>query len=241
MTKLQKLAIIIPMYNEELGAKKCIESVISEIKKINHPIKLLVVNDGSKDQTENILLKSQTEHKKYLTVVSYKKNRGYGSALQEGIKQALLQKCTYGLFMDSDLTNNPKYIIDFVKIIPQGYDIVKASRYISGGKMQGVPTKRLIMSYSASLVARTLFRMGIKDVTNGFRMIRLELLKDTKFKENSFPIILEELYILKKKRARGYEIPNILTARKNSASHFQYNYATMWGYLKYALKASLVQ
>ncbi len=238
--KKDSLAVIIPMYNEEKGARKCITEVVGELKEIHFPIKLIIVNDGSKDNTEKIILDEKKKFKKYLEIISYKKNKGYGGALQEGIRGALQNGFTYGLFMDSDLTNDPKYIKDFVKVISQNFDLVKASRYIKHGSMKDIPLKRRALSYTASIFARNLFRMGIKDVTNGFRMVRLELLRNVTFKENSFPIILEELYYLKKKGANAYEIPNILTARKNSASHFQYNYATMWGYLKYALKASLI-
>lgn len=236
----ERLAIIIPMYNEEKGAEKCISEVIEEIKKINESVKLFVVNDGSKDRTEKNIFKAKAKYKNYLHIVTYKKNKGYGGALQAGIKSAIKEGFTYALFMDSDLTNNPKYIKDFVRVIPKNYDLVKASRYIKNGKMTGVPLKRKLLSVTASIVARNLFGMGIRDVTNGFRMVRLELLKDVTFHENSFPIILEELYILKRKGARAYEIPNILTSRKNSASHFSYNYATMWGYLKYAIKAFFI-
>lgn len=239
MKKNPGLAIIIPMYNEEIGAQKCVEQILKTITSINYPIKLIVVNDGSRDKTQDILAPLEKIHKKNLKVVTYKKNRGYGGALQEGIRVAFENKNEYGLFMDSDLTNDPKYIKDFVKMIPKNYDLVKASRYIHGGK-NNTQLKRRIFSFTASLISRNLFRMGIKDCTNGFRMVRLSMIKDINFKENSFPIILEELYHLKKKKAKAYEIPNILTARKNSTSHFHYNYATIWGYTKYALKASLI-
>lgn len=239
MKKAPSLAIIIPMYNEELGAKKCVNQILKTIKSINYPIQLVIVNDGSRDKTEKILLSQERIHKKNLKVVTYKRNRGYGGALQEGIRVACENKNEYGLFMDSDLTNDPKYIKDFVKTIPKNYDLVKASRYVRGGK-NNTQLKRRFFSITASLISRNLFRMGIKDCTNGFRMVRLSMIKDVNFKENSFPIILEELYYLKKKKARTYEIPNILTARKNSTSHFHYNYATIWGYAKYALKASLI-
>lgn len=239
MKKNLSLAIIIPMYNEELGAQKCIDQILQTIKSISHPIQLVIVNDGSSDGTEKILLSAEKMNKKILKIATYKKNRGYGGALQEGIRVAVKNHNEYGLFMDSDLTNNPKYIKDFVKMIPQNYDLVKASRYIQGGK-NNVQFKRRFFSMTASLISRSLFRIGIKDCTNGFRMVRLSMIKDISFRENSFPIILEELYHLKKKKAKVCEIPNILTARKNSVSHFHYNYATIWGYAKYALKASLV-
>ena len=64
MKKTPSLAIIIPMYNEELGAQKCIDQILQTIKSINHPIQLVIVNDGSSDKTEKILLSAEKIHKK---------------------------------------------------------------------------------------------------------------------------------------------------------------------------------
>ncbi len=237
--KRGRLVVIIPMYNEERVAQNCINRVISVIRKLNHPVKLLVVNDGSRDKTKEIITRLQKKYKKYLMVISYDKNRGYGGAIKEGIRMAGKNGFEYGLFMDSDLTNNPKYIKDFVGATEYGYDLVKASRYIKGGGMIGVPLKRRFISALGNIIARNIFQMGIRDCTNGFRMVRLSMLKNVRFQEESFAIILEELYILKKKGAKAVEIPNDLTSRRNNLSKFQYNFSTFQSYLKYCAKSLL--
>lgn len=227
------------MYNEEKGASACVDSVIRIISKMKHT-KIFVIDDGSKDSTAQILKEKSKKYKSKLLILSHNKNKGYGKALQTGIRFALKQGFGYGLFMDSDLTNDPKYIRDFAKTIPANYDCVKASRFIKGGKMVGVPLYRKFFSKIANLITRALFKIGIHDLTNGFRMVKLSMIKDIMFKENDFSIILEELYILKKKNAKFYEIPTILTARRHTKSHFTYNPRLFWDYLKYAIKASMI-
>jgi hypothetical protein len=106
--------------------------------------------------------------------------------------------------MDSDLTNDPAFIPQFAAKLSEGrWDLVKASRYVPNGGMRGVPARRRAVTIAGNAVARTLFGMGIRDCTNGFRAVRLELISDVTFKETGFPIILEELLILKKRGARA--------------------------------------
>ena len=139
--------------------------------------------------------------------------------------------------MDSDLTNPPKFIPQFVKKISDDVGCVKASRYVAGGKVVNVPFSRKIISIVGNSLASVFFNVGIRDCTNGFRMVRLDLLKGIRFQENNFSIILEELYYLKKKGAKFIEIPNVLYARTNSRSHFYYKPKIFFDYFKYALKA----
>ena len=103
-----------------------------------------------------------------------------------------------------------------------------------------VPRYRKLISQVGNYIASILFRIGIKDCTNGFRMVRLELLNGVKFKENDFSIILEELYYLKKNGAMFKEIPYTLTSRRDSISHFSYKPKTFYNYFKYLVKAAFV-
>lgn len=238
--KKPSIAVIIPMYNEENVASASIDAVMNVIKTLNYPITLLIINDGSKDRTKQILLSKQKKYGKKLIVITHKINKGYGAALQSGINKALELGFTWGLHMDSDQTNDPKYIYDFIKNLGENYDCIKASRYIKGSKIVNVSRFRRYISVVGNLIAARLFNVGIKDCTNGFRIVRLTLLKDITFKENSFSIILEELYYLKKKKARFKEIPYTLTARISSHSHFTYKPKTFVDYLKYAIKSSLI-
>lgn len=230
----QSLAVIIPMYNEEKVGGRCVDEVIKVLKTLDFPTVLIAVNDGSKDNTEKILLEKKKKYRNFLTIVSYKKNKGYGGAIWEGLKMAEKQHFAWVLHMDSDLTNDPQQIKDFAKFINSPYDCIKASRYIKGGKVDNVPLFRRIVSVIGNTLANKFFNIGIKDCTNGFRMVKVEKLKGLKFKEKNFSIILEELYYLKKRGARFAEMPYTLTARKDTLSHFRYRPKIFFDYFKYA-------
>jgi dolichol-phosphate mannosyltransferase len=233
------------MYNEEEGAERCVHEVCNFIQANIPSCCLFVVNDGSRDHTERVLVQLKAaEPSLPFEIISYKKNCGYGGALVKGAQAAEQAGYAFALFMDSDLTNPPAMIRAFHDIAASGrYDLIKASRYIPGGGMKGVPWNRRIFSNVGNRIASFLFSMGIHDCTNGFRAVRLEILRDICFQESGFPSILEELYHLKRKAARVTEIPSILTARQKGegVSKFHYNLNTLFGYLKYAIKAGFLK
>lgn len=230
----ETVGIVIPMFNEATIAASCVEKVIGAIKNLPLKAQLIVVNDGSLDNTPKILAAKQKKYPTYLTVLHHKKNKGFGGATQTGIKRTLAQKYTWILHMDSDLTNDPRYIKDFISARDNSVDCIKASRYIKGSKVKNVPLYRKVISKSGNYIAYILFGVGIKDCTNGFRMVRSDMLRGLHFHEDNFSIILEELYYLKKKKARFKEIPYTLTVRKNSHSHFSYKPKVFSDYFKYA-------
>jgi dolichol-phosphate mannosyltransferase len=169
-----RLAVVIPMYNEALGAARCIRAVCGVLSSIPGS-KLIAVDDGSTDDTAAVIRRLQPEEP-LLELVTYKVNRGYGAATACGIDAALAGGFEYGLFMDSDLTNDPALIPAFLEaIVHNGYDVVKASRYVQGGGMLGVPAYRQRYTIVGNKIASALFGMGLKDCTNAFRAVRLEL------------------------------------------------------------------
>lgn len=231
------LAVIIPMYNEEKVADRCIKKVLHFLRSERRKCKLIVVDDGSNDKTQTILDKWGKNEKTFLSVIHHKKNKGYGGAIQTGIKEAIKNNYEYCLTMDSDLTNNPKYIHDFISEGVRGFDCIKASRYIKGSMVLNVPKYRVFISSVGNKLASFMFNVGITDCTNGFRMARVSMLKGLEFKQNNFSIILEELYHLKSRGASFQEIPYTLTARSNSNSHFSYKPKVFYDYFKYAIMA----
>lgn len=238
--KKNSLAIVIPMYNEERVASKCIDEVLKEILRLKNKSILIVVDDGSQDKTKEILSKKAKKYKNQLVILTHEKNSGYGAALQTGIREAIKRRFEFYLTMDSDLTNPPRYIPEFINAMSSNVDCVKASRYIKGGGVANVPYFRQVISVAGNFLASKIFDLGIKDCTNGFKMVRLKLLENIEFKENNFSIILEELYYLKKKKAKFSEIPNTIYVRKNSKSHFKYTPKIFYDYFKYVLKSAVV-
>ena len=239
-SKPHTLAVIIPMYNEEKGVERCVTQVMKILPTLKvSKARLFMTDDGSKDETPKILKQLQKKYPKDLVVVTHPKNKGYGAGLQTGAREALQQGFEFGVFMDSDLTNRPEFLPEFVIAMDGRIDCVKASRYTKGGKMVGVPFKRRIISHTGNLIASPLFGAGIKDCTNGFRMVRLEKLKKIKLRENNFSIIMEEMYELLKRGAKFKEIPNTLTSRLDTKTHFRYKPSIFWDYGKYPLKYRL--
>lgn len=231
------LAVIIPAFNEEKGISTCIEKVNKELAKLKGRKTLLIVNDGSTDNTLNVLKKEKMKYKNTLEIITYQKNKGYGGALATGIKTAIKQGFTYGIIMDSDLTNDPKYIPHFLHKIEEGYDCVKGSRYIKGGGTKGVPFKRRLPSILGNSFFFFCFGLQVHDNTNGFRIVKLKMLKGIPYKEKGFSHILEEMYYLRKKHAKFAELPIILTTRKKGISHFKYTSRVFYDYLKFPLRS----
>jgi dolichol-phosphate mannosyltransferase len=238
--KLRSFCVIIPMYNEQLGAETCVRHVCAALAELPVSSKLIAVNDGSADSTGQILDRLASEFPNF-TAVHHERNAGYGSALRTGIGKAVDAGFDYALFMDSDLTNDPHDIQRFVPAMERGVDVIKASRFVKGGRMEGVPWQRGIFSHMGNLVARTLFGLGIRDCTNGFRAVKVAILARMSLVESGFPIIVEELYQAKTLARTFQEIPVVLTSRSEDQrpTSFSYKPETLRKYLGFALKAFL--
>ena len=119
--KSEKLSIIIPTFNEEKIIKKVIQDWIKVTKKINS--KIIVINDGSTDQTLRILKK--INYKKL--IILNQKNAGHGPALLKGYNYALKTKTDYIFQVDSD---NQFFASDFKKFWKnrKNYDLVLGFR-----------------------------------------------------------------------------------------------------------------
>jgi dolichol-phosphate mannosyltransferase len=235
-----RLAVVVPMYNEIVSAESCVRRILSVIPTLALPTELIVVDDGSRDGTGDLLDDLQRTVGTFTVV--HKPNGGYGSAITAGARAALERTNDYILFMDSDLTNPPEHITRFVPAIMRGIDLIKGSRFSEGGDMNAVPWRRRIFSISGNFVARALFRMGIPDTTNGFRAIKTHLYLDMPLMERGFPIIHEELYWAKRAGMSVASVPTSLSSRADDqrSSLFLYRPAIIWAYLKYALRAALV-
>lgn len=238
MNSQLSLCVIIPMYNEESTAEKCVRSVCQVLDSLPHRTALIVVNDGSTDATGYTLGRLALQHSK-LIVLTHENNAGYGSALGTGTTKAAADGFDYALFMDSDLTNDPRDIPKFVAKMLEGYDVIKASRYCKGGAVHGVPAYRVIVSVIGNRVARFLYGLPLTDCTNGFRAVKVSVLSNMTLTEPAFPIIMEELYYAKFLAKLFCEVPTMLTDRtvEQRATSFAYRPSVVYRYFMYALKS----
>jgi dolichol-phosphate mannosyltransferase len=233
-------AVVIPMYNEERGAERCVTHVCAELGRLPHRCRLIAVDDGRRDGTAAILGRLAGEQP-LLRVVTHPRNGGYGAALHSGVVACVEERFDYALFMDSDLTNAPADIPRFADKMAEGVDVVKATRYRDGGGMVGVPWARRWVSEVGGLVARVLFRLPLSDCTNGFRAVKTRLRLQMRLKETGFPVIVEELYHCVFLARTFGEIPVVLANRVADVrpTSFTYRPQIFYRYLKYCVLACL--
>jgi dolichol-phosphate mannosyltransferase len=228
------------MFNEEAAAEACVRAVSAALDRLDRPSALIVVDDGSSDRTASILRELSSRFPR-LILEQHERNQGYGAALQTGARVASERGYAYVLYMDSDLTNSPEDIPRFVQQMDAGVDVIKASRYSPGGGMKNVPWRRQAISAIGNMIARALFRLPIRDCTNGFRAVRTALLTQMTLSERRFPVIAEELYWCRFLARTYADVPVVLTSRQDSGkqSSFAYRPSVFWRYLRYALMAFL--
>jgi dolichol-phosphate mannosyltransferase len=232
--------VVIPMYNEAPNTERCVRAVLQTLVSLPHRSGLIVVDDGSTDRTGETLDGLRRECPGLL-VERHAHNRGYGQALLTGIARARAEGFVYALFMDSDLTNDPKYIPSFVDRMLEGVDVIKGSRYVVGGGMTGVPWHRVAVSVVGNKIAGWLLGVPVADCTNGFRAVKLDLLAKMRLTEPGFSVIMQELYFARFLGASFCEVPHTLTSRTAElrASSFRYRPGVFAQYLKYPIKAFL--
>lgn len=164
------LTVVIPAYNEENGIAAICERVLnvrSKLKQIGVDLELLVVDDGSKDQTAQIA--SGIEG---LRVISHPKNKGYGAALKTGFAEA---KGELIGFLDADGTYPPEYFPALCQQALDGVDLVIGSR-MAGEKSEMPLVRRLGNMFFAGLIS-LLGRQKITDSASGMRVFKREILE----------------------------------------------------------------
>jgi len=208
------------MFNEAENAEATLGRVEEALASFQGTYEIIAVNDGSLDNTLEILERVASQNGK-VKVVSYSKNFGRGMALRTGFKES---KGAIVVSIDADLSYDPRYIMDFVKILrnEQDIDFVLASPYMPGGSVINVPFSRLWISKLGNKILRFAMPNRIYTSTGIFRAYRRKVLDSLELESDGKEIHLE---VLSKAIALGFrvkEIPVVLTNRKRGRSKFRF-------------------
>ncbi|MBU0572827.1 glycosyltransferase family 2 protein [Patescibacteria group bacterium] len=146
--------IVIPAHQEE----ERIGNVIKDVIKTNFPI--IVVDDGSKDETFNVASKYK------ITVLRHKVNLGKGAAMKTGAEAAFRMGADAVVFMDSDGQHKVKDLPHFTDALEKDkFDVIFGSRNLN----HGVPFVRYMGNKFASLLVSLLFGIYVSDLLCGYR------------------------------------------------------------------------
>jgi dolichyl-phosphate beta-glucosyltransferase len=165
-----------------------------------------VVSDGSTDSTEAIVNDLKTKYK-HLKLIKYKKNRGKGYALKQGMAAT---KGDFALFMDADEATPVSELAKLAKPLLAGEaDIAIASRSVSSSDVATKqPIHRQIVGRMFSLTTRILLGMPFRDTQCGFKLFKGEVARDL-FENSSCEGFAFDVEILANAVASGLKIEEI--------------------------------
>ena len=201
-----KLSVIIPAYKEEKNIGSTIKNVAEELTKLPFESEVVVVVDGSPDNTEAVALKAAKPYH-FVKVLSYSPNRGKGYALTYGVRYCHGELVT---FFDAGGDYHPNHIDPYVKLLEAfDADMVVGSKLHPASNIN-YPFKRRVMSRIYRLMNRILFNIDVKDTQTGLKLAKTKVLDNilprVVVKQYAFDL---ELLVLAKKRGyrRIFEAP----------------------------------
>jgi len=168
ITAKPQLSLIMPAYNEEENIELVIAKVDDVFKQKKLTYELIVVDDGSVDNT-GLKVGNYAKNNGHVKVISYKNNVGKGFALKTGFSHA---KGDMVVLMDSDADIDPNQVVHYVKALNDA-DIVVASKWHPQSKVDA-PLIRRILSHGFNVLVKLLTGLRVSDTQTGLKAMRRE-------------------------------------------------------------------
>ena len=187
---MNSLDIAIPLFNEEDSIENLsieIIPILESLKDKKIDSRLILVNDGSADKTEE-KLKEFFNGVSGTKIINHEKNENLGGFLRTIQKE---MSSDFVVFLDSDCTFSPNLILEMIKTNLEEVDIVNGSPYHPKGKIDGVKQSRLIISKTANYLYRNLVSKEVYTFTSIFKMYRSEKIKNIEIHFNDFVAVTE--------------------------------------------------
>ena len=200
-----KLSIIIPAYNEEKRIARTLYEYNKFFSKTLKDFEIIVVLNGCKDNTLNVVKKFKRKKVKYL---NFKEAIGKGGAIIKGFKFA---KGELIGFVDADISTLPEHFYDLVVNI-KNYDGIIASRWIKGSKVYPKQSiLRRIAGKSFNMLMKVLFFMPYNDTQTGAKLFKKYAIKTTlnDIGTTKWAFDVDLLYNLRKNKFKIREIPTV--------------------------------
>lgn len=203
--------VALPAYNEAEALEPLLVSLHETLAAAGLPHEIVVVDDGSSDDTAAIA--GHASFSMPVRLIQHEQNQGLAGALRTGLVDAVkhARPGDIVLTMDSDNTHPAGLIPRMLSLIHEGHDVVIGSRFQPGSRTIGVPWDRVLLSIAARLVFKVILPIpGVRDYTCGFRAYRVEPLKaaidhfgDRFVSETGFSCMVDVLLKLRRLRVNG--------------------------------------
>lgn len=214
------ISVVIPCYNEEDGIPFLKETLLPLREAIlarHESFELLLVNDGSKDRTAEVLAQSFADFPE-ARVLTHPQNRGVGAAMRTGFDaaQGAIITC-----YDADCAYPVLDLLKLVDIVRSGKAVASATPFLPGGSLEGVPFHRRVLSQGVAELYRAVLggnAGSIQTFSCAFRAYRREALRSIHIESDGFPAASEILARLIMAGHSVQEMPSTLSDRKFGVS-----------------------
>lgn len=210
-----KLSVVIPAHNEVESIGETVETTAHELERAEINYEIVVVDDASGDGTGDVV---RTIAARYPNVRCIRSPLppGFGHAVRAGLEVYTGDAVA---IMMADLSDSPKDLVLFYRVLEQGYDCAFGTRFGSGGRTYHYPRLKLVLNRIVNTGIRLLFQHGYNDTTNAFKAYRREVIDQVQpLLSNHFNLTVE---IPLKAFVRGYNfavVPVTWTNRQHGAS-----------------------
>jgi dolichol-phosphate mannosyltransferase len=170
---LRLLSVVIPARDEEGSIKATLESLCATLRDRRIPFEIVVIDDGSTDQTWSIL-ESMRPGKPELRPVQNTGNHGYGCAVIRGLDE---MRGDAAVIMMADQSDDPEDVVRYWEQLNAGHDCVFGSRFVRGSKVIDYPRVKWFLNRLGNYFIQLLFRIRLNDTTNAFKAYRREAIE----------------------------------------------------------------
>ena len=183
---MKSVCVVIPAYNEAVVIYDVVVKMINELKKTDYKYEVVVVNDGSKDETANEATKAGA------TVIRHILNSGAGAATATGLSYADQQSFDIAVTMDADGQHDSKDVVRGIQEIQkQNVDLLIGSRLINSGGMSRV---KVLGNKGLSAITYLLFGINSTDSQSGLRVFSKKALSSLRWKTSGYEFCSEMLW-----------------------------------------------
>lgn len=207
------VSVFFPAYGDAETIGGLVEAALQTLQRVAPDHEVIVINDGSKDNTGEVLAMLQAKHgSERLRVVTHEVNRGYGAALRSGFAAASKE---FVFYTDGDGQYDPSEITKLLALLKPGVC------WVNGFKTSRADSAhRVVIGTLYNLCARTLFRIRLRDIDCDFRLIRRSALDVSALTATSGTICLEMVRQLETAGYRAVETPVSHLPRLHGQSQF---------------------
>ncbi len=230
---MTRLSVVIPAYNERATIHNLLQKVAAAPLPPEVALEIVVVDDGSKDGTRELLREIATNGEPPLLLIEQPENRGKGAAIRTGFAAATGDVL---LIQDADLEYDPRdYPVLLQPILDDEADVVYGSRFLGG------PHRVLFYWHSVgnkflTMLSNMMTDLNLSDMETCYKVFRREVLDGIVLRSNRFGIEPELTAKVAKRGARVFEVPISYRGRTYADGKkigWKDGFSAIWSILRY--------